>query len=861
MNGNNGKKMGTVLFAVVIMFGMALMGMFVPAAADGDVVEDNQLVESASLDPVWAFSTSTVDIDISYSLATVDSTLELSNLNITVEEEGSATAPVLLYNWNSTTTMGMLMNPYVWSLDGTQEVGDWIITVEADYFNLSSGAHHIGSKEANFQVLDGTHVIQEISADPATVDNSGMDMVNVSLMFNRNFNEIDMEETMVSFFHVDTMQWVDDEVLDLEPDPENITNGDHNATAWTLMTIPENLPVGEYKLYFNLFDIWGYNESYNETLFNVIWGEQAPEMINDTIFMHEDEVKAVDLDDHFDDLNGQELTYYINLSAVEILTIVFTDEHSIEISAPMDWNGEQTFDIAVTDGIDMPGHNETFTMTVMVAEAPDDLRAAEDLTIEVDEVEMEASFNPQDLFYDPDGPAEYVVSLGWEWALNETNVSVMTPIWTWEDLNFSVSINDTDNTDGMVMVLADLEEGSVEFPVSAWMNGTPILNATAMVEIVPVNDVPAPKDDTITVYKNDVFTGNLSALFEDPDSTVLNFTVNATMAENIQVDYDWMTFGIVITPDENWTGTTTFKVNATDGVDYMEYTMTVEVILRSYTVTGTVDFEEIAGVEVNLTNVTLMIGETEIVIEDDGSFSVVLPEGDYDVTLDIPEDLLYSEEDEMSGYVIPTLDPINLTADETYDITVSYMEYESATGEASWDNLDFENVEFDDDDDLMVILPVKEGSENSTGWATFVVKLIIVESDDEKLNFTMTWDTTDKRFTITLTDDDLEDLGDGKKAYYFSNENGSLVSEEEKYEFKSEDENAGPMTIIILVALILLVLVALIFIMRKPSEEDFDEDEEEEEEEGRTCPGCGETVTDDEAEECPYCGEDLEGGE
>jgi hypothetical protein len=151
-----------------------------------------------------------------------------------------------------------------------------------------------------------------------------------------------------------------------------------------------------------------------------------------------------------------------------------------------------------------------------------------------------------------------------------------------------------------------------------------------------------------------------------------------------------------------------------------------------------------------------------------------------------------------------------------------------------------------------------EGTENYTGWDTFVVKLVIIESDDEELNFTMTWDDENDRFTVTLTDEDLEDLGDGKKDYYFMNEDGTLTSDEEKYEFKGEDENAGPMTIIILVALILLVLIALIFIMRKPSEEDFDEEEEDEEEEGRTCPGCGETITDDEAEECPYCGEDLE---
>ncbi len=232
--------------AITVLVGMALLGIFIPAVADADVVVDNHLVVSASLDPTWVYSTSTVDVDISYSLASVDNTLKLSNLNITVVEEGSATVPALIYNWNSTANVGSPVNPFVWSLDGTQEVDDWVITVSADYFNLSSGDHHIGSKEANFQVLDGTHIIKEISANPMTVTNSGMDSVNISMMFNRIFSEIDTDLTEVQFFHVDTMSWVDDSILDVpEPAPENITDGDHNTTAWSHMMIPLDLLVGE----------------------------------------------------------------------------------------------------------------------------------------------------------------------------------------------------------------------------------------------------------------------------------------------------------------------------------------------------------------------------------------------------------------------------------------------------------------------------------------------------------------------------------------------------------------------------------------------------------------------------------------
>lgn len=860
MDTKNNRKMGMAASVIVILMGMAALGLFVPGQANGDAVWDGHLVSSASVDPTWVYSTSTVDVNISYSLAPEDMNLELSNLTITVVEVSSGVLPMPIYNWNRTGDGGMPDNPYTWSLDGSQGIGDWIINVTADYHNSTLGDDHYGSEEIHFQVIDGTHIIQEISAEPKIVKNNGMDMVNMSFMFNRNFDEMDMDRTEAMFFHVDTMSWVDDEVLMIpEPAPENITDGLHNSSAWSHMTIPEDLPVGEYKFYFNFFDRWGYNESINETVFEVIWKELPPVMANDTVYMHEDGFEIVDLDDHFEDVNGQDLMYYINMSQFENLMITWEDEadNHINVSAAENYFGTETFDLNVTDGIDMPGHNVTFTMTVNVMPVEDPLMPAEDLTIEVNEVSKEALFNPQDLFYDPDGPAEFTVSLGTEMVNVSGNMTEM-PAWTWTDGNFSIAINETDNTVGTAIILEDMEEGMANFPIYAWMNGSVVLMEEATVMVQEVNDVPMPLNDTITMFKNEPFTGNLSELFMDPDSEMLNFTVNDTMAENVAVEYDWMTHTLTITPILNWTGTTTFMVNATDGIDYQEYTMNVEVILRSYEVSGTVTFEEVAGVDVNLSNVTMMIGETEVVLADDGTFSVMIEEGDYEVTLDIPDELTYSEADERSGYEIPVLDPINLTADETYDVSVSYMEYNASSGEATWDDLDFENVEFDDDDDLMVMLPVMEGTENYTGWDTFVVKLVIRESDDEELNFTMTWDDDNDRFTVTLTDDDLEDLGDGKKEYYFMNEDGTQTSEEEKYEFKSEDENAGPMTIIILVALILLVLVALIFIMRKPSEEDFDEEEDEEEEEGRTCPGCGETITDDEAEECPYCGEDLE---
>ncbi len=861
MMKKNNRNMGMAIIAITMLMGMAFLGLVVPGEVEGDTIIDNHLVTMVSVDPMWIYSTSTVDVDVTYALAPVDNTLELSNLTITVVESGSVISPIALYRWNLTADGGAPVSPYVWSFNGTQNEGDWVVNVTADFFNGTSGDNHIGSRNVHFQIVDGEAFIGEISVEPKIVDNSGNDEVNVTLMFFRTFEELDTDAIEAQFFHVDTMSWVSDEILNIpEPGVENITDGDHNTTAWSVMNIPEDLPVGEYKLYFNAVDLWGYEEEFNETLFNVIWKELPPTMNNGTVYMHEDDFAVIDLDDHFMDVNGQDMMYYINNSNVENLTIEFVDENTINITAPVDWNGDQAFDINVTDGVDMAGHNLTFTMTVMVEATPDNLTSAVDMTIEVNENDDETSFNALDLFYDPDGPVENLtVSLGWEWALNETNVSFMKPLWSWADMNFSVVVNETDNTDAKVASIADLEEGTFEFPVAAWINGTWMLNATAMIEIVPVNDVPAPTQTEFNLFKNEAQTFNLSALFVDADSTDLNFTINATMAENVGVVYNWETFDLTLTPALNWTGTTQFNVTATDGVDEMEYTMTIEVILRSYTVSGAVSFA-IEGAAVNLSNVTMMIGDNEVEFDDNGNYTIVLLEGDYAVTITVlPATLFYDAAVERSGYMMPEIGPINLTADETYNVAFTYEVYVSPVEEATWADLDFDNAVFSDDDDLTVIVPVKEDSVNKTGFDALVVKLMIVESDDEELNFTMEWDATEKQFTIVLTGDDIDNLGDGKKEYYFTNEDGTVNSTVEKYEFKSKDDNAGPMTIIILVALIVLVLVALIFIMKKPSDEDFDEDEDEEEEdEGRSCPGCGEVVTDDEAEECPFCGEDLE---
>ncbi|MBN1540458.1 MAG: hypothetical protein JW939_09965, partial [Candidatus Thermoplasmatota archaeon] len=580
-----------------------------------------------------------------------------------------------------------------------------------------------------------------------------------------------------------------------------------------------------------------------------------PYMFDGEIEFAEDSFAVVDLDDHFEDINGDGINYYINISATDNLAISWIDEHTLNITAPENWNGVENVQVWFNDS---KNPDETDNLTITVTAVEDPLMEAADTTVLVDEHLAMATLDARAFFYDPDADVtdNLTVSLGWNWALNETNVSYMEPVWTLEGENFTVMINSTDQTNSNAMLTADLEEGRWDFQVSAWFDGEFVMNGTAYIEIIPVNDVPILTDDTITAYKNTPLTVDLSEYFEDADGPVLNLTVNTTVSGALLV-YDWETYMLSINPATNWTGTIDVEINATDGEDFALYTMTIEVILMSYTITGILEFEDVEDVDVNMSMVVLTIGGNEVDFNlTTGAFSIVLEEGTYAVVLAIPEEYLYDEDAEMSGYEMPELNDIELTSDLTYDIDVTYKVYESPIPTATWDNIDLGSKTIKDQDGNIEIT-VGVTNDTYTGYGDIPLQLVIKGKDDEIFAFNMTWNPTEKMYTLELTEDDLEDVPEGKREYYFTD--GTNSSTTYDYEFKEKDENANLITVIVLIVLIILVLIALVFIMRKPSEEEFDEEEEEKEEEGeRACPSCGETVTDEEADVCPYCGESLE---
>lgn len=849
----NNSSMIAILMAFVLI-SAALIGMAIIPGTDAlqgdfdDPYPDHTLLEGVGIGTDWAYNTSTQIIPINYTLREKSITLYPEQVLVYTMVD---TTEVVLYKW--TPGDGPLADPFNWTMNLSAPAA-YIITVEVIFYEQIDSDYRMDSMDIDFTVLDGTGAINSIIADPTTVTNSGHDDVQITLDLDRLFAELDMEETTPRFWNEDTQMWAD---IEMDP-PEmgNITEVGHNVVGTTNLTIPMDFPVGEYKIKFHLVDLWGYEEDHNETLFTVIWKEMEPEQTMTDIDMDEDGFVVVDLSTYFMDKNGQTLEYYVNLSALDDLMIEWVDGMTINITAEMNFNGDESFEIWVDDGV----ANVSFMLDVTVAPMEDDLMESDDNTVLVNEHDVRATFDPTGFFYDPDDPVDVVVSTGWDWALNETNVSYMMPLWTYEAENFTVEINSTDLANSYAMITADLEEGRWMFPISAWIDDEFVMNGTAYVEIIPQNDVPMLNVDNVIVYKNELKTVNLSALFDDPDGPAFNVSLNTTVSGAL-LTYDWETFMLTINPATDWTGTIDLELNITDNLDYAIVTLPIVVMLRSYVVSGTVTLQAKEDLNISLANVTFMIGDNEVMInETTGAFEITLMEGNYTtVEISLPEMYTYSMEDERSGYMIPTFPYLNLTDAFTYTIQMDWKEYVSPVPTATWDDIDFENWDIEFEDDLVIVtVPVKNSS--LEGYGDLVVILVIDFEDDEDvdLEFNMTWDDTEKMFTLELTEDEIENVTEGDMDFFFQDD-GDKKSETFVDEFKKKDENANLITVIVLIVLIILVLIALVFIMRKPSEEEFDEDEEEEEEQDeRTCSSCGETVTDAEAEECPYCGEGME---
>ncbi|MCK5774000.1 MAG: hypothetical protein KAH57_09465 [Thermoplasmata archaeon] len=838
------------LFAITMLVGMALMGltMFAPQV-DGDVTEIDNLLLDVTATPDTIFSTSTQTIAIDYTLnSSFDSDLWLDNVTIVLWNSVDD-MEWTLYEWNLTTDgLPALENPYNYQYDGSLDAGAYQINVTVDYFNGTEEAGYWQEENTALTLLDGTGMLNTIEADPETVPGTGS--VNVSWTVDRDL--VDIDEVTMGIFDNNEMAWVD-EVMTFDTEV-----GMGYTMYWSIFDIVD-MSAMDYNVSLYVLDSWGYSEMANDTLITVT--ESAPINTSDlTNFQFdEDEMLTVDLSLLFDDGNGDDLMYYINLSDTGDLMVEMYGDSQINISAAMDWYGEENFTVSVNDG---NGNNVSFILYFEVMMVDDELAPAGDMTVSVDEVIGNTTFDPLLLFEDVDGPA-FTVTLGYEVVVNETNVTSMVPIYNYTDEgNMTVTIDNVTG-EGFAQLLGDFEEGSWEFPVTAWVADVPVLNATATVEVAPVNDVPAPNVESLDLFMNEAQTFNVSALFDDPDSMEFNASVD-TNVSYLLVTYDWETYALSINPATNWTGTVDLEFNVTDGVDYAVYTIPVNVVLRSYAISGIVAYTEVTGVETNIANVTLTIGENTVSInETTGAYEILLEEGSYTVVLSIPADLIYDEATEKSGYVVPVIDDITLEGAFTLDITFVWMDFVPTVIPATWSDIDFANVTVDPDgDDFTVIVPVDE---TKGGYDQINVAFVIVneekdDEDDDVVEFAMVFNGT--HYTLIVAGDDLDDVKEGKRLYRFEDSddaNNTYTDDALEFEFREKEVEDGLITVIVLIVLIVLVLIALVFIMRKPAEEEYeDEGDEEEEESERVCPSCGEIVEESDATECPECGEELE---
>ena len=846
--------------------------MIIPEAVGEPTHETGLIVDdSFQVDPNWTYNTSEgrwFSFQWDFGFGDIDN---YDNVDITIELINTENeARVQIDHWNKSGDVGvprsrvlMLGDHIPLALDPADYIAVVNVTASGPY---PSNPFIYDVEKAGFSIWDGTDMVSDLQADPVTALNDGTEWINISWNINRITGAFD--DTAELFFNL----WIEEEGgwawpemkrMDLATEYDNLTvydMEDHIMVQYD-HTAPLNASSGDYGLYVNATDDFGYNEIENETVFSVQWWEVPPVISDETVMFSEDTSAEVDLNDHFTDYNEDPLDFWFNSSELENIMIHWIDDSTINISAPQHWNGVETVHFHVNDST----HNVTLPLEINVTPVEDPFQATsiDDRTIMIDEVEMVAEFDPMDFFFDPDGPVDFYVSLDKEWNYTSKHY---TPLWEWSDGNFSVTIDNETKT-GEATILGDLEEGSATFNITGWLNGTNYVDSEAMVMVEEVNDPPQLAVEQVSGYANENTSVDLDEIITDVDGPVseLNFT-EVMSGDHIEIDYDNETNMVVIVPEINWTGETSMTVNVTDSVNYAVIDIPVMISWKTFMVSGQITFQDeqqhIPEVdeESKVVTITFTMNGDAYTVDTNGTtgnFSIELRSGVYDMGFEMNLDDQYLYEAGVgSGYMTPTHDPLNLDEDKNLEITILWEEFVAAD-EASWEDINFDEYKIvDDDGEYNITVPIKDESVDKTGFDELSIKLVIVEDEDdnETYPFDMIYNPDEDNFYVHLTEDDLSDLGDGKKNFYFTD--GENKSDEESYEFK-ETEEAGILTIIILVVLIVLVLVALVFIMRKPAEEEFEEEEEEELEEERICPGCGEVIT-EEVDECPYCGESLE---
>jgi len=856
------------LSAAVMLVGMALLGMmaFMPVTtADpgppiSDVVENDDLITGATATPDILLRGSTDTSVITYTIMTLDIGYQfIQNVSVTIWDGVDGGVEIELYSWNATlddNDTATIDYSIDFEYDGTYMGDTMQVNISADYFDNRTYEKIWDTDSMMIMFVDGPGWVKDLDAHPDTVPGTGM--TNISWNISRDYDDID--DVWFGIYDNNAMMWVihNDAML-------NHMNGSGYVWYWYHFNIPE-YHASTHNVNVTVLDSWGYTEIINETLITV--QEMAPVNVSDLMHFEfpEDDMIPVDLSDLFYDANGDDLKFYIDTTDTGNLVIEWGSLSDIDVSALEDWNGEEDLEVFVND-TNGGKHNVSFMLHFTITAVDDELAPAPmvDRTVMVDEVEMYKHFNPLVFFEDVDGP-EFIVSLGWEW--NETN---KTPIWSFmDDENMTHVEIDNETLMGNASLLMDMENGTFEFPITAWVDGEPVLNSSAWVKVDEVNDLPVGPVD-IKMERNSTFVADLRDHYTDADNMTedLNFTLEDYDNETLVVSYDPMNYTLTIDPiDADFTGQGWVKINVTDGMDYYIDHIPVFVDPLMFTLTINIQFENwtanTAGYNLSHEQqiVDVTVGSEMYDDNATGQIVLTLKEGTYQfmVGFNLPANLTYVL-NETSGYMVPTYDDIVMDMDMTIDVFFAWMKVEEepqpVDNDAEWGDIKFSEAFFEKDgDDVTVIVPVDPAKENYTKLKIY---LVIKNSDDANDTVEFLLPFVDGNFTLKLSDVDAwDDVKDGKKEYYFKdNGTNSYTPTDNEFEFRKEDVKDGFITVIVLIILIVLVLIALVFIMRKPAEEEYEDEVEEEETTEKVCPSCGEIVEDPDAEVCPECGEDL----
>lgn len=428
------------------------------------------------------------------------------------------------------------------------------------------------------EVENGNHTIKARAFDGILYSNSDMITLFVENPFGPNISDIpdrwlDEDETLVNTLDLD------DYVFDPDNPDSEITwevSGNINIAIeidenHLVTIIPSKDWYGQEEVTFTAIDPTEMQDS-DVMVITVNAVNDAPsvkENLPDVEFDEDSSHEAFDLDDYFEDVDDDTLSYsYMGNTNVNVL---IDENNSVTFSAPENWYGCETITFTARDS----EYSVNDTMVVSINPLPDPpvlIKELPDLKFDEDS-SIQNAFDLDDYFFDADAdPLEYSY---------EGNVNVVVYI----DENNSVSFSVVENWYGKENITLIASDGL--YSAQGTVSITVISKQDSPILIKQIPDVTFDED---TLLKNAFY---LNAYFDDIDGDTLTFyakgneNVHVTINANSSVDFS---------TEENWFGQEEVTFIAQDVSGSAECTVKVTVrsvndppLIAVYPITGKIE--------------------------------------------------------------------------------------------------------------------------------------------------------------------------------------------------------------------------------------------------------------------------------